>query len=166
MMQPAQNIVFRARDLNARGALSMLASMSPPRRFRHERSSPREAAHAVQRELISNAVDNAVGRLTLIGYAAVSVLFGERLPYELMRTYLSSDRKRSFDGTFVINEMRTDMLVETNPKISQGLNMQRQVVKHAFQHALDGRTRLMTPRGSNGPRISCGACERNARPVV
>jgi len=110
--------------------------MPPPKRFTDAQATPRDLAYGLQQEYFQSTFDSAMGQLTRLGYAAVSALSGDSLPYRLMETFFSSDR-RSFDGIFVMSEARTNAMI-TSSRLSPEVDQQRRLIRRAFQLALKG----------------------------
>lgn len=103
--------------------------------------TPLQAARSYQQtylqEHFQSAFDNLASKLTRLGYAATSAVSGEPLPRELMETFFSPSRAQSFDGVFVLEESRTNALIQKSGAISSSVASQLLMIRRAFQMALD-----------------------------
>jgi hypothetical protein len=128
----------------------MLLGVPPPPRTL-PRITPLQAARGYQQaylqERFENAFDSVASKLTRLGYIATSAVSGEPLPRDLMETFFSPNRDRSFDGVFVLDESRTNALIQKSAAISSSVAGQLLIIRRAYQVALDGghKTALNSP---------------------
>ena len=120
----------------------------PPRNL--TRLTPLQGARSFQQsylqESFQSAFDSVASKLTRLGYAATSAVSGEPLPRELMETFFSSSRAHSFDGVFMLDESRTNGLIQKSGAISSSVAAQLLMIRRAFQMALDNSgVTLTTP---------------------